>query len=310
MRFVIIGPGAIGRLVGGMLSSGGVDVRFLARSRRRADELSARPLRIVGPKGDIEVDLIVEASADRIKATEVVLVTVKAYDTAAAIRQHRAAVGDNTLVVSLQNGIGNAETLAEAVPEEQVLAASTTLGAFFDEGGVLHQVGEGRTLLGELAGGLSERVRRIAAVMNAAGVAVKPVDDIQTVLFTKLALNCAINPLTALLRIPNGELGGQSDLKALAEEIVKEVATVAAAVNVRLDAEALFSQTIEVCRLTAKNRNSMLKDVLAERQTEVDAINGAVCGLGEKYGIPTPVNATLARLIGAMLPTRDSRVRA
>lgn len=300
MRFAILGPGAIGSLIAGILVEGGKDVTLVARPGNRAETLKSDGLNVIGLGKDIHVRPPVVTDAEEAGRMDVVFVTVKAYDTETAIRQHRALVGDDTLVVSLQNGVGNVEALGEVVGADRVLAGSVTAGAYLDEAGVLNYAGRGEILIGELGGGYSTRAEVIAEAMARAGLDAAASDDINKVLFTKLAINCAINPLTALIREKNGEVVRREALKALIKDSVAELAEVADAEGVILDASALTERAFEVAELTAENRSSMLKDVLSGRKTEIDAICGAVCRLGEKHGIATPVNETLARLVTAV----------
>jgi len=300
MRITVIGPGAIGSVFGGRLAAAGHAVTLIARPGLRADMLLRDGLRLTGLGGDVAFPLPVLFDAGDAPPAELVLITVKAYDTVEAIRKHRSAIGPQTMVVSLQNGVGNVEAIVEAVPPAQVLAATTTMGAYIQEDGAVCIAGEGDTAIGEWEGGLSERASRLAGAFAAAGLKAEATDDVRRLLFAKLAVNCAINPLTALVRAPNGVVADRPELAALVRPIVSEVVAVARAEGVTLDEEALAERALAVARATRANRSSMFKDALAGRRTEIDAISGAVAALGLKHGLPTPCNAILAALVASL----------
>ncbi len=309
MRVAIVGPGAVGSMIGGYLTLGGLEVVFVGRPGKRVENLQRDGLRIQGVRGSHTSPLRVVTDAKQAGEVDVAIVTVKAYDTAQAVRQHRVLFGERTTAISLQNGIGNAETLAEVLDPTQVMAATTTMGGYLDSAGVLHHAGEGETFIGDWQGGFSARLTRVAEAFTQAGVLFKPVDDVRSILFSKLAVNCGINPFTALLRLKNGALLDRPDLLVVCDAAVREVSAVAQAEGMALDADSLVARTREVMRLTAENHSSMYQDVTARRRTEIDAICGAVARLGERNGVPTPVNRTLAALVNALPGQADSALK-
>jgi 2-dehydropantoate 2-reductase len=218
---------------------------------------------------------------------QLVVVAVKAYDTAPAMRQHAAVVGPTTVVTTFQNGLGNVETIAGLVGETRVLGGTTALGA--------NLLAPGR---GELRGD----------VLGAAGIAAVAVPNIGPRIWSKLAVNTGINALTAILRVRNGVLALHPETLALLESAVRETVAVARARGVDLDAESLVERTREVARRTAANVSSMLADVRARRRTEIAEINGAVAVAGRALGIPTPINELLAVLVCAVEATSAERV--
>ncbi len=308
MRLAIVGPGAIGSLAGAYWTKAGLDVTLVARAGRTAERLSSHGVQLSSAAGDFTVHPRVITDAAEIETPDVVFITVKAYDTETALRQHRLLFGPETLVISLQNGMGNVEILQKELGRQRVLAASTINGAYIDEAGILHHVGVGGTNIGEWNGEMSGRLQRIVNVTQCGGFPVSASNSIREILFAKLAINCAINPLTALLRLPNGHVARQPELDALAELAVQEVVKVAQAEAIALDAAALVQKTRDVAELTKDNHSSMLKDVLHGRLTEIDAICGYVSRLGQTHQIATPINDSLMRLVSALQNTVSERV--
>lgn len=308
MKVAIIGAGAVGSLFGAYMTGGGLDVTFVERDDGRVKLLKREGLNITGKRGELSVAPQITTRADDLRRVDVVFVCVKSYHTRQAIRDHRCLVRENTMLVSLQNGVGNIEILMEEAGDAHVLGASTTMGAYLDEGGIVHHTGEGDTYIGDPKGP-NPKVEQLAEALSESGLSFLPSGDINGILFTKLAVNCAINPLTALIRVPNGEVAAQATLQNLARTAVKEVVAIARAKGMALDDDQIFERALEVARMTANNRSSMLKDVLDNRHTEIDAICAAVVRMGKEHGIETPVNCCLADLITALQETSEMRVR-
>ncbi len=309
VRIAIVGPGAIGCTLGAYLTRGGLDVVLLHRDRESAEALARSGIRVEGVRGDLEVEARAAWDAGAVGPVDVVVVAVKACDTAAAMRAHSAAVGPATAVVTLQNGIGNVEAIAGIVGAQRVLGGTTTMGCRRLGPGRVRHAGEGDTFVGEVGGGVSERAERIAATLTAAGVPARAVSDVASRIWSKLAVNAGINALTALLGVPNGFVVRDADADSLLEAAVLEAAAVAGAAGVPLDGAQTVSMAREVARRTAANRSSMLSDIEAGRRTEIDRINGAVARLGERRGVATPVNAVLAALVRALEGARAAEAR-
>jgi len=232
---------------------------------------------------------------------DLAIVTVKAYDTAAAA--HDLATGDVDAAVSLQNGLGNEETLAAGLVCP-IVAGTTTHGAMLSEPGVVEWTGRGEVTVGNWrvddgdgdATTGTDPASRVAAAFRAASVDADVDRDIRHRLWTKLAVNAAINPITALARIRNGRVF-EGPTAEYAERAAAEVARVARAEGVGLDADAVTEEARAVARRTADNRSSMLQDLAAGRRTEIDVISGVVAERADEHGIEAPVNGLLAALV-------------
>lgn len=236
-----------------------------------------------------------------VEPVDLLIVLVKAYATAGALRWAAGAVGPQTVALTLQNGLGNAEALAEVVGPERVLVGATVQGAALQEPGLVRHGGSGPTSIAPwIADGPAARAAdQVARLLSRSGFSTEVRNDPQQMLWSKLVVNAAINPLTALLGIPNGVLLELPEASRLMESAAREVGAVAAALSIELGEDPV-ARTVAVARATAANRSSMLQDLERGRRTEVEAINGAVVEHGQARGVATPINETLSLLVRAM----------
>jgi 2-dehydropantoate 2-reductase len=295
MRIYIIGPGAMGLLFAACLREGGLEVALLDYRRERAERLNRSGIFINGVRGERQVKVPVHLPEERLPPPDLVMLWVKSYRTREALEMFRSTLGPATLILTAQNGIGNLEAISTMVPPENVLAGTTTIGANIVGPGRVHHAAEGETLIGELAGGISPRVESICRVLSEASLPTRPIEDIRRALWEKLAVNAAINPLTALLRVRNGELLSRPAALRLMAGLVREVVEAARRQGIQIDEAACFERVKLVARATAANRSSMLQDVEAGRRTEIDAINGLIAASGE-----APLNQVVAELVRAL----------
>jgi 2-dehydropantoate 2-reductase len=293
MKIVVFGAGALGSLVGGVLAREH-DVTLVGRDPH-VEQVVADGLRVTG---EIEASVEPHATTDGTDLdADLALVTVKAEDTATAAAT--LSTGNVDLVCSLSNGLTEETLRAEL--GDRVLAGTATYGAELPEPGVVRCTGIGEIHVGEIEGGESgdggsSRAERVAAAFRAAGLDCTADPAMPRRRWRKLAVNAGINAVTALARVENGALA-DGPAAAVAERAARETARVARAEDVELSEEAAAEAVAEVVEATAANRSSMLQDVLAGERTEVDAINGAVVERGERVGVETPTNRTLAELL-------------
>jgi 2-dehydropantoate 2-reductase len=220
------------------------------------------------------------------------LVLVKSWQTARVAKQLASCLSADGVALTLQNGFGNVETLQAALGEARVALGVITLGARLVEPGYAEHTGQGKVIIGTHA-----RLQMLAKEITQAGFVVELIDDPQTLLWGKLVVNAAINPLTALLRVPNGGLLMITEVRELMAAAAEEAAMVATQRGVRLPYPDPVTAVEDVARNTAANTSSMLQDVLRGTPTEIDAINGAIVQIGEKEGVPTPINRVLWQLV-------------
>ncbi|SIR57980.1 ketopantoate reductase [Haladaptatus litoreus] len=289
MDIVVFGAGSLGSLVGGLLAREH-KVTLVGRDPH-ATEVRESGLR-VGGEFDFRVHPNATSDGNELRA-DCAIVTVKAFQTEAAAEQ--LATGEFDAVLSLQNGMGNEEILAEHL-DSPILAGTASYGAVLTDPGTVECTGIGEIVLGARKGGGSEAARRLGTAFTSAGIETEIAADMPRRLWEKLAVNAGINPTTALSRVENGAvLSGEAN--EIAATAARETARVARADGVELTDEDAVSAVETVADATVSNVSSMRQDVESERKTEIDAINGYVVARGGKHGIETPVNRTLSGLV-------------
>jgi 2-dehydropantoate 2-reductase len=284
----IVGGGALGTLLASRFLAAKADVRVAVRSRSRLDALKRE-----------HPALRVGTDAELLRGSDLVLLCVKAYDVATVAGSLAALDLRETAIASLQNGWGHMEILAAALPRLPLLAGATSLGAYLDERGSLHSAEDGKTLVAPWRPGDLAHAERAAETLHRVGLKAESCSDARAVLWRKLVLNSAVNPLTALARCTNGTLAREPTLFAIAEQAAREAARVGWKLEVL---ERAFDPTAalrSVLRETDGNRSSMLEDLGRGRRTEVEEITGAVVRLAGEVGESTPVQAALLTLIRA-----------
>lgn len=300
MRIVVVGPGAIGSLFAALLSEGGHEVALLGHRAGPVSVINAKGLTVLREGTLRTVPVRATTRASELGTPDLVLMCVKAYATRQASADVAPAVGANTAVLTLQNGLGNVETMASVFGQEKVLAGVTSHGATLLTPGLVRHAGEGETALGELDGRETDRLRAVVEGFRQAGVRVQVSQAVRSLIWGKVVVNCAINPLTAILRVENGKLLASERARELMAAAALEAVAVARVLGIEVPYGDPVARAEEVARLTAANRSSMFQDVRRRKRTEIDYISGAVAKLGDEAGVPTPVNRTLAQLVGAI----------
>lgn len=230
---------------------------------------------------------------------QLALVLVKSWQTGRAARQLQECLAPDGVALTLQNGLGNREQLEQALGAERVAQGVTTYGSTLLGPAHARVGGDGAIHLAP-----HPRLTPLVELFRRAGFVVKEVTDVEGLAWGKVVVNAAINPVTALLGVPNGELlsPARSGAWHSAKEAAAEAAEVARARGVRLPFREAEAYVAEVARRTAANRSSMLQDVERGRPTEIDAICGAVVAEGERAGVATPVNRVLWDLVRSLTP--------
>jgi 2-dehydropantoate 2-reductase len=308
MNFLVIGPGAMGCLFGAKLKKAGHDVILLDYRPERAKVINTQGIRVEDASGVYAVR-VRSVTGDVPFTPDVVLVCVKAANTRNAAKRLPSQVGQETRILTLQNGLGNVETLIEIFGAEKVLGGVTAEGATVLGPGHIKHAGRGETAIGPSAGpgGI---VAKIVQAFGEAGFSARSVDKVDDLIWGKLLINVGINALTAITRLKNGRLPEFHGTRTLMEMAVSEAERVARAKGIELPYSDTLGRVLEVCKATSGNIASMLQDVLSQRTTEVDFINGAIVREGEALGIPTPVNRTLTCLVQTIQETYLERLIA
>jgi 2-dehydropantoate 2-reductase len=304
MKIAVLGAGAMGSLFGGLFSEAGNDVALIDVWREGVDALNTGGLRIEEKTGDTKT-IPVRATSDpgSVGVVDLLLVFVKCYHTAEAVRNAAPLIGPTTTVLSLQNGWGNAPRIAEIVGEERVLVGITYHSATVLGPAHIQHAGKGMTFVGELDGALSDRLKLVTDAFNAAGIESTPTPEVLKEIWRKLSLNACTLPTAALLRFTAGELVEHEGTLDLMRSLLKEVVTVANEQRLGLDYEERWEAITGLLMRAAGAKASMLQDVEKRRRTEIDVINGAIADAGRRLGIPTPYNESMVWMVKALEET-------
>jgi len=298
MNVLIVGAGALGSLIGARLSKTKASVLLFSRDREHMEAIRRGGLNIEELDGTVRNYRLATCfkPEELPRDTDLAIVLVKTYETHNALSSVRNIRSTSTVFLTLQNGIGNWERIAEITGKEAVVAGTTAQGSTLVGPGLIRHGGNGPTYLGELSGQISDRVARIVELFREAGLDAKPSDEVEKLIWEKLVVNVGINAITGLTGIRNGIIAEWQEATDLCRSAVEEAILVAASKGFPLSMD-MIERVIAVARATARNRSSMGQDVDNRKRTEIDAINGAVVGFGMETGIPTPVNRTLTSLI-------------
>ena len=299
MKICILGAGALGSTFGGVLTEGGFEVHLIDPWSEHVHAMNREGLKLREGSSERAVKVRAATDCSGIGPADLILVLVKSYHTKEAIKSAGPMMGDRTAVLSFQNGLGNEETLAEVVGKEQVIGGRTFAGGVLLGPGHVIAGHKGRqTYIGELDGRTTGRVNEIAMQFNQAGLETIVSSDIVGIMWDKLLVNVATGALSGITRLPYGELYQVKEVMDCALEAVSEAVAVATATAVKLtitDPKRIWLKAAE--NLPSEFKASMLQDIEKGSRTEIDSINGSVVRLGERYGIPTPVNKALVASI-------------
>jgi len=298
MDILITGTGALATLFAARLSRAGHTVTLLGSWPAGLEALQRNGARLIERDGS-ESAWAVQATADaaQCRGAKFALVLVKAWQTGRAARQLAECLSADGVALTLQNGLGNGETLMQELGEGRVALGVTTTGATLLGPGLVRAGGEG-ILSVERHPALGPLIE----ALRSAQFQVETVAEARSLIWGKLIINATINPLTALLRVPNGELLKRPTAQKLMHALANEAAMVARAEGVPLPFDDPVQAVEEVARKTASNHSSMLQDILRGTPTEIDAICGAIVRYGQKHGLPTPLNQVCWQLIQAFGP--------
>lgn len=283
----VLGTGAIGCLFSARLAQAGVPVTLLPR-QAVADE-GPVTVRVSGPSGDSNIPIPWEPAGSH-GAIDYLLVTTKAYDAAAAVTSVAPRLHRGSVLLLMTNGLGCAEEVRTVLPDMKPVLGTTTAGAYRAAPWHIHPAGAGTTRLG--CPGANGAPTWFDAWQHAIPACTWD-PAIDSALWRKLAINCAINPLTAVHKCPNGELGTTPALAAQVRGLCVEIARVGRAAGHPAAVEDLEAAVFAVIQDTAGNRSSMLQDLLAGRRTEIDYITGYLVATAHKLGEPVPGNREL-----------------
>jgi len=301
-KILIVGTGAMASLFAARLA-GVAEVTLVGTWEAGLDALETRGVRLVETDGTEESFAVrVARSPEACTGAKLAIVLVKSWQTHRAADQLGGCLHQQGIALTLQNGLGNREILEKALGGERVGFGVTTTGATLLEPGRVRSGGEGPIHFRP-----HPSMTPLVELLTKAGFVMDPVEDIQGLLWGKLVINAAINPLTALLEVPNGALLASSSTMEVMVNAAEETAAVAAALGVKLPFADPGAQVMDVARSTGENSSSMLQDIRRGAPTEIEAISGAIVREGERAGVSTPINRTLWHLVQGKVMLKQGR---
>lgn len=292
MRFGIMGTGGVGGYFGGLLARAGLPVCFIARGSH-LQALKEHGLHVVSiePGGFNVRDAVFTDDAAEAGPCDVILYCVKTPANDSAIPFIRPMVGDDSVVISLQNGVDNGELLAQEYGEDRVMEGAAYVFSSIAGPGRVHQTaGPRRIVFGGLHGGRSPRGEEIIRVMREALVDAHLSPDIRIELWNKFILICAVSGMTALTRRPLGEILGYEGTARMAREVMREVYRLGLTMGIPLEPGSDAANYRFMAQQDPSGKGSMCHDVEAGRRLEIDALNGYVSRMGRAHGVATPLN--------------------
>lgn len=298
MNIIVFGAGAIGSFFGAILAKEN-EVTLVGR-KDHVNHVIKHGLELKG-KTQLNVKLnAVEGINEITKFPELLLLTVKAYDTLQAIEQAKEIIHKKTIVLSFQNGLNNIDQIRQVVSQDQIVAGITTHGVQYIKPGVVYHKGHGSTVIGELSKKKTNRIQQLVTLFKESGISVDISDNIIMDIWKKAIVNAAINPLTTIFRCQNGYLSKNPILSVLVERIVKESVLVAQREGFTFTVDEMVRFARIVINQTEQNRSSMLQSIEQGKPTEISQINGRIADIGIISGCKVPLNLLFTKIIKSL----------
>ncbi len=295
-EILIVGTGAMALLFGGHLAASGVKVALLGTWEEGIQAVREKGIRITGETGEFAYPVKATSDIKEIKRVPFALVLVKSWQTERAARQLEEVMQHDSVALTMQNGLGNLAILRDVLGEERTALGVTTYGATLLEPGLVRRGGEGVISLG-----IHPRLGTLKVYLQQAGFSIHETPDLSSLVWSKLIINAAINPLTALLGVTNGELLESGAARKIMSIAAEEVASIASAKGIKTSFKDPALAAEEVAAATSGNISSMLQDIRRNSLTEIDAICGEIVREGKRLNVPTPVNNLLFQLVQAQV---------
>lgn len=310
MKVAVVGAGAMGSLFGGRLAEAGQEVWLIDVWKAHVEAIRAGGLGF--SERGVTRRVAVKATTEPPDAgpVDLVIVFCKHNDTAEAIRQATPLIAPETLVLTLQNGIGNVDIIKAVVPAERVVMGLTTLAAILRGPGHVEAsfLGRGETYIWPVSGRVTPPVERVASAMNAARLYTEISPDVEFRIWRKLVINAGVTALTAVVPLTIGDIAAHPNAREILEATTREIVAVAQKKGIPLTYEEGIEYLWRVSAEAKTHIGSMTVDVTRGRKTEIEAINGAVVREGERLGVPTPANRFIYDLIRIIEDTYDRRI--
>lgn len=310
MKITVMGAGAMGSMLGAYLQAGGADVTLVVRRKELVEKFLSPGIEIKSYTEDGQEDVAlgpipINAATDvsGLETQDVVLFMVKGPDTKQALEQAMPVINDSTKIITLQNGVGNTDIIAEVIPEDRIYYGCLNMSAIMEKPGVLTGAlfGDVNVCLGSLVKGEEQKAfgEEICGLFKAGGIGAEYMENVDSEVWYKMLVNLTVNAPCGIVRLRGGEAGDNKEFFSMGVDIIQEAMAVAAKLGVPIDMNHLMTHVIPSAKKTSGlHYPSMAQDMMMKKaKTEIDFLNGAIERLGKKVGVPTPVNTTISRLV-------------
>ena len=299
MKIAMIGPGAMGSLFGGLLTRAGEDLWLVGYKKEQVETICSAGLTLEEREGPRIIPVRATPDVTSVGKADLVIFFVKTYDTEKAVSDAFVLEKEDTIFLTLQNGLGNEEVICKKINRKKVMLGVTGQGATLLQPGRVRHAGWGKTFIGELDHRITDRANRIAQMFYKAGIETEASPNIHDQVWGKLLVNAGINALTALTGFKNGQLLDYPETARLMEKLTLEASEVARKKKVHIEEDPI-EKVRKAAAATRENRSSMGQDFDHRRKTEIDAINGAVVREAQSLGISVPFNQAVTDLVKAI----------
>lgn len=309
MKTLVLGAGAMGCLYGGLLKEKGNDVILVDVSKAQVDEINTNGLQLETAEGKRSINIEAKFAHEVTEQPELLILFTKTIHSKSALSSLKEVIGPETMVLSLQNGLGNDEVIKEFVQTDRIIIGTTNFPSDLIKPGSVRSLGNGTTKIMSSNGQVTEKLKQVETILNDAGFNCIITEDVFVSIWEKVAFNSACNALTAASRLKLGDVGKTEEGKELARSIAKEVISVANAKNIKANADHVIELIEKDFVEHADHMPSMMQDVLGNRITEIDFINGAVVKEAEKLGMSVPVTKVLFKLVSMIQKNYENLIK-
>ncbi len=300
-KIAVLGAGAMGCLFGGLLAEKGLDVSLIDVWKEHVEEINNKGLKMMGYGGDRIIKIKATTEPKTLNQVDAIIIMCKATALEQALSNSKNIIGEKTMIMSFQNGIGHEEIMQKIAGKDKVIGGSTTQASSLQGPGIIQNHASLPSWIGEFDGGHSERVKDLAETFTAHGLETIAEENIKKRKWMKLFALTAIGPLSAIFDLHHTDLyisnKNKKISRSLGKNIILETREVAKADGVDVSENECLEMFNRIVDSRQTNKSSMAFDVIKSRKTEIDFISGAVSKLGKKYGVKTPLNDLMYNII-------------
>lgn len=309
MKTLVLGAGAMGCLYGGLLKYKGNDVTLVDVSQAQINEINRSGLELETKEGKRTIYIKAQFAHEVDEQPELLILFTKTIHSKTALMSLKHAIGPDTFILSLQNGLGNEDVIKEFVSPEKIIIGTTNFPSDLLKFGSVRSLGSGETKIMSCDGKVTEQLLKVEKMLSDAGFNCKITEDVFVSIWEKVAFNAACNALTAVTRLKLGDVGKTDEGKELARSVIKEVISVANMKNIKADEKKVVGLVELDFVEHANHMPSMLQDALSNRTTEIEFINGAVVREAQKLGMDVPVTNVLYKLISMIQKNYENLIK-